>query len=579
MLLNEETRKKILKYMRSGNCPIFMLPIYRWWLQRRPEQICPSPVPTIWFLLGGRGSGKTYTAANHIYEYCVGLPHTPENRVVYVALIGSVFDDVKHTMVEGKSGLLNIIPGENLLAWNRTVGELKFFIQDGGEYREVHCLTYTAERPEKLRGPNTHVAWMDEMAKFKDADTDPITIGTTWSNMMGGLRLGTKPHVIVTGTPTPCKLVRYILEHPDMKLTKMKQEDNAKNLPDSFLAEYRRYRPDSRFYRQEALAEVLLDNPNALFMEEDIELNRSELPDINEPDSVTLERPKILKVLAYDPSASSSVDSDECGIVICGYTPEVKQVTKEKGGRPVVVKPTHAYVLEDLSGHYTPNEQVQKVIQKVLKDRIEDLVFEQNQGVEFVMGSLEQAIKDNTVEYRVRKHQKSKKTDYGVVKRWFVSGVDLDNNPFKFTIYAIHAVKGKQLRAEMVSTRYESNQVHHPNTALPRCEISSCGASLETQMTSWDPKKTNMSPDRLDALVYCLLHIFSGFMLTRSKVTISRPPADVNQMSSQHGAVKKGRSVAGIYSTDVASGNPADMADRGLIPHLDDQIYDSPYFR
>lgn len=573
--MTEDAKAKITEFMKSGDCPVFMLPIYRWWLQRRPEQTCPDPIPTVWFLLGGRGSGKTYCAANHIYEYCVSLPHTSENRVVYVAMIGSTFEDVKNIMVEGRSGLLNVIPEENILAWNRTAGELKFFIRDGVDYREIRCNTYTSERPEKLRGPNTHVAWLDEYAKFKDSDTDPTQAGSTWNNMMLGLRLGTRPHVLVTGTPTPCKLTRYLLEHPDSKMTHMITGDNAKNLPASFIAEFSRLRKDSRTYRQEVMAEVLLDNPNALFLESDIEGNRAGLPQ----DPLTGDQETVLKVLAYDPSASSSADSDECGIVICGYTPEVKQATKESGGRPLVIKPTHAYVLEDLSGHYTPNEQVQMVIQKVLKDRIEDLVFEQNQGVEFVMSSLEQAIKDNTVEYRVRKHQKAKKTDYGVVKRWFVSGVDLDNMAFKFTIYAIHAVKGKKLRAEMVAARYESNQVHHPLTDLPVCPLGTCAASLESQMVAWDPSNSRLSPDRLDALVYCLLHIFSGFMLTRSKVTVARPPAAVSQMRSQHGAVKKGCALAGIYSIDVATGKPSDTADRGLIPHLEDPSFDNPYYR
>lgn len=557
MSLSKNARDKILEYVQSGECPIHMLPVYRWYLQRRPEQICPDPVPTIWFCLGGRGSGKTLTAANHIYDYCVSLPYTLENNTIYVALVGSTFDDVKHTMAEGQSGLLNIIPEENLIAWNRTVGELKFCIREDGNYREVRANSYTSERPEKLRGPNTHVAWLDEMAKFKDSDTDPTKAGTTWSNMMMGLRLGTKPHVIVTGTPTPCKLVRYLLEHPDMKLSKMTTDDNRDNLPESFLMELDRLPKSSRTYRQEVLAEVLLDNPDALFGQDMIDQNRSDVPE---------EEDHVLKVLGYDPSASSSPDSDECGIILCAYTPEVKKATGERGGRPIVVKPTHAYILKDLSGHFTPGEQTKLVIKTALSEKIDDLVFEQNQGVEFVMTSLEQAIKDSTIEYKVRKGPKAKKTDYGIVKRWNVSGVDLNNEPFKFNIYAIHAVKGKQLRAEMVSTRYDSNQVHHPET-LPTCEIVSCGANLETQMTSWDPSNTKMSPDRLDAMVYCLLHIFSGNMITRSKITLSRPPAEVTQMTSQHGAVKK-RGLAGVYSADINPGGPTDNADRVLLHRL-----------
>lgn len=571
--LSEEAKNKILAYVLSGDCPVHMLPIYRWWLQRRKEQTCPTPIPTIWMCLGGRGSGKTWSASNHIYEYCVGLPYTSQNNIIYVALIGSTFDDVKHTMVEGTSGLLNVIPEENLIAWNRTVGELKFFIREDDNYREVRANTYTSERPEKLRGPNTHVAWLDEMAKFKDADIDPTKASTTFSNMMMGLRLGTKPHVIVTGTPTPCKLVRYILEHPDMKLSHMSTFDNIKNLPESFVAEFSRLRPDSRTYRQEVMAEVLLDNPDAIFSYDVIKENRSPLPEGED---------KVLKVLGYDPSVSSSIDSDECGIILCAYTPEVKQATTSAGGRPIVIKPTHAYVLKDFSGHYTPSEQVKLVIKTVLKEKVNDLVFEQNQGVEFVMASLEQAIKDNTIEYKVLKSKKAKKTDYGVVKKWTMSGVDLDSEPFKFDIYAIHAISGKQLRAEMVSTRYDSNQVHHPRELLPTCEISSCNANLETQMTSWDPKNTTrMSPDRLDAMVYCLLHIFSGNIITRSKVTIARPPdVNISQGMSRHDAVKKNKGKAGIYSIDVGSGNPSDIADRSLMPRLlDNSVLYNPYDR
>lgn len=531
---------KKLKQLSSSD-----LVILKWHLQRRVEQTCPEPTPTIWFLLGGRGGGKTYSAANHIYDYSCNLPWVPENKIVYVALIGSVFDDVKNTMVEGRSGLLNIIPEEDLLAWNRTVGELKYkVIGPKGEYREVRCLSFTSEKPDKLRGPNTHIAWIDEYAKFKDSNVDPTQAGTTWNNMMLGLRLGTKPHVIVTGTPTPCKLTKYLLSHPDAKMTKMKTQDNRKNLPQSFLDELDRLHPGSRTYRQEVLAEVLFDNPDAIFDQTRIDDDRADVPE-NEP--------KVYKVLGYDPAVSSAAAADECGLVLTAYTPEVKEASREHGGRPRVIKPVHAYVLRDLSGHYTPHEQCQLVIQTILNEKVDDLVFEQNQGVEFVMTALEQALKDNVLSYSIRKQKKSKRTDYGIVKRWLVSGLDMDAQPFKFAIYAVHAVKGKQLRAEMVSSRYDSQQIHHPTdlSALPTCEISTCEANLEFQMTSWDPNNTKSSPDRLDALVYCMLHIFAGFMLTKSKVTMARPGMPT-QARSQHEAVRNVRSPAGIYSMDIS---------------------------
>lgn len=554
---DDDLTKKLKKLSTSD------LVILRWHLRRRKAQQCPDPVPTIWWLLGGRGAGKTYTASNHIYEYSATLPYTEENATVYIALIGSIFDDVKNTMIEGKSGLLKVIPEEDLLKWNRTVGELSWkVIGPNGEYREVRCNSYTSEKPDKLRGPNTHLVWIDEYAKFKDANDDPTKAGTTWNNMMLGLRLGTKPHVIVTGTPTDCRLSKYLLAHPSMKMSLMSTLDNRRNLPDSFFAEIDLMDPSSRTYRQEVMAELIFDNPDAIFTIENIDRHRASVPEGE--DEI------VYKVLGYDPSVSSAAEADECGIVLCAYTPEVKEKTADSGGRPRVVKPTHAYVLRDLSGHFTPQEQTQLVIQTVLNEGVNDLVFEQNQGVEFVMQALEQALKDNVLEYNIRKQPKAKKTDYGIVKRWQVNGVDSNGMPFKFMIYAVHATSQKKLRAEMVSTRYDSGQIHHPlkENPLATCQIASCRAHLETQMTSWDPKSSRYSPDRLDAMAYCMLHIFANFMITRSKVTIARP---IVQGESQHKAVKpikRGR--AGLYSVDFDN-NPTHVAERHLIGRIQEE--------
>lgn len=558
---NEEFRRKLKNLSTSD------LVILRWHLKRRKAQICPEPIPTIWWLLGGRGAGKTYTASNHIYDYSANLPFVEDNEIVYVALIGSIFDDVKNTMIEGKSGLLKLIPEEDLLKWNRTVGELSWrVVGPEGQIREIRCNSYTSEKPDKLRGPNIHLAWIDEYAKFKDANDDPNKAGTTWSNLMLGLRNGTKPHVLVTGTPTDCRLSKHLLAHRSMKMSLMTTWDNRQNLPDSFFDEISMMDPSSRTYRQEVLAELIFDNPDAIFSQDTIDLFRASVP---------AEEEIVYKVLGYDPAASSSADADECGIILTAYTPEVKEKTKEAGGRPRVIKPTHAYILNDYSGHYTPKEQTELVIQTVLNEGVSDLVFEQNQGVEFVMQSLEQALKDNVLEYHIRKQPKAKKTDYGIVKRWQVNGVDSNGMTFKFMIYAVHATSQKKLRAEMVSTRYDSGQVHHPPkpelhiNPLPVCIIESCKAHLESQMTSWDPKSSRYSPDRLDAMVYCLLHIFANFMITRSKVTISRPPG-VTQANSEHQIVKpKKRGRAGIYAADFDNSAPGDMAERSLIPYLD----------
>lgn len=565
--MNSEDLKKIL-----DKVPIWEFPVIRWHLQRREAQTCPQPMPLIWFLLGGRGSGKTWTSANHIYEYAIDLPHVAKNRIVRVALVGETFDDVKNTMIEGETGLLNVIPKDLEPTWNRTLGELKVVIP-GPPYREIHFKSYTSERPDKLRGPQFHVAWLDEPAKLKDADVEPTTKGCTWSNLIFGLRLGTQPHVVVSGTPTPCKLVKYLVSHPNCLTSKMSTWDNRENLAEHYLEELSRLKADSRTARQEIYAEILLDNPDSLFEQERIDEYRADPHDTE----------NIIKVLGYDPSASSAADSDETGIVLTYYTPEVRKKSGPQGGHPTILQPIHAYVRRDLSGHYTPAEQTRLVMSTVFEERVDDLVFEQNQGVEFVMVALEQALKDYTDgQYKIRKSSKMKRTEYGIVKRFYVSAVLPHGDVHKFTISAIHATKNKQVRGETASIRYDSGQVHHSTDlrALPTCQIDACKTSLESQMTSWNPNTPGASPDRLDALVYTLLFIFGGKGMQKGVVQVSAPEGPVTQDNSQHQAVKQKRYTS-LYSADlmnsgVENDRPSEPSalDRSLLRNLPgDSLY------
>lgn len=319
-----------------ANLPPEEIALLKWHLKRRTKQIAPDPLPLIWFLLGGRGSGKTLTAASHVYEYCMTLEDIPANREVRIALVGQTYDDVKKTMVEGETGLLGVIPREygppqrfqgGTGKWNRTIGELTIHLPPSDRFEQGRTLifaSYTAQVPGKLRGPQFHLAWIDEPAKFVDADIDPDARDTTWNNLIMGLRLGPKPHVIVSGTPTPSKLVLYLLNHPSCITTTQTTWENRFNLPKNYVDELARLDPNSRTYRQEVMAEILLDTPDALFSLETINQTRANPP----------EDKQVYKVVGYDPAASGSDDSDEAGIVLVGYVPETKTKARsnENGG-------------------------------------------------------------------------------------------------------------------------------------------------------------------------------------------------------------------------------------------------------
>lgn len=440
-------------------------------------------------------SGKTLTGANHVFEYCKNLPNTPENRIVRGALVSETLGDVKMTMIEGATGLRSIVPKSLELKYNRSLGEYSFYLP-GPPYREVFLKAYSSQSPDQLRGPQHHIIWLDEPAKCADSDENPENENTTWSNLEFGLRLGTHPHVVVTGTPTPCKLVKFLRDHEDSVVANMSSLENLNNLPDSQRKKFERLNPNSRTYQQEVMAQILEDNPDSQFDQTTINHYRKAPPEVEEypPNSNEFRPVPRAKVLGWDPSMTSNIESDECGLVLALKTQEHDPLHTQR-----TYTHTHAYILEDYSGNYSPAEQALKVIDVILEEEVDELVFEQNQGADFIMTLLQTALKGHP---RMKDHQYSvkelrkKKTRIGPITRWRIT------TPIHtFIINGIHAKQGKITRAETASLAYENGDVHHPLFPLLK---------LEEQMVAWNPLNTKKSPDRLDAVVYTLLHIF-GF--------------------------------------------------------------------
>jgi len=470
-----------------------------WHLKRFPNQIAPCTknhvdrkrctiecLPYIWFLLAGRGAGKTLTGAHHIFEVTKNLPNIPAYRIVRVGLVSETFKDVKNTMIEGDTGLDTIIPQDLIISNNRTSGEFKFCFKTPF-YREVHCQAYSSERPNDLRGPNNHIVWFDEAAKSSDADKEPTAAGTTWSNIVMSLRSGQYPHIVVTSTPRNNKLVNYIANHENCVTSRMTSLDNTQ-LPPGYLEELSRLPKTSRTYRQEVLAEILIDNPDSIFDAQLIDQDRADPPEDQD----------LHLVLGYDPTMSASDDSDEAGIFLSAFTKD-----KENG--------THAYLLEDHSGHFKPPEQVSTVINLILSKEIPELIVEQNQGAGFVLTNIKTALQDHpdvqVVDARDLKKIRASKAGAVKATKYTITFKDKHRAPFSFILYAIHARASKVLRAELAAINYEQHRVHHPTNGLPICHIQTCRASLEDQMVTWGPDSKE-SPDRLDSAVYTLLHIF-----------------------------------------------------------------------
>jgi phage terminase large subunit-like protein len=524
--LNRELEAKLRRL------PAEDLLFLKWHLMRRPNQTLPNPIPYIWFLCAGRNTGKTLTGSYSVLESARALPNRSDCRIVRVALVSETFRDVRLTMLEGATGLVTIIPDSMIINYNRSMGELKVRFTTPF-YREVHFFAYSSETPELLRGPAHHIVWLDEVAKLKDSHENPIKEGTTWSNLLMGLREGPSPHIIVTGTPENSKLVNYIEKHPETVIVNMGTFDNAANVPEAQLTELRRLDPNSKVYKQEVLGLIVHDNPDAQFNLDKINENRKDFSE----DSENLENlEKTLLVLGWDPSVSNNEDLDEAGIILAASVTQ-----KVKNEENQTIQQTNAYVLEDFSGFMTPTQQSNKIVEIIFEKEVDELVFEQNQGAGFIMTQLFNAIGHYLEEIGVKnevfkKELKVKREKIGAVRRWKVT------TPLHtFIVCTVHAKQNKQTRAGTASLQYDFGRVHHPTVPLTK---------LEEQMITWNPMNTKNSPDRMDALVYCILNIF-GFdhSLARTRrATLMAPPVLTQEGLGAEREMSKG---AKIYSLDL----------------------------
>ena len=253
-----------------------------------------------------------------------------------------------------------------------------------------------------------------------------------WDMLQFGLRLGDWPRQLVTTTPKPLKIIKSILSQSATVSTHMRTVDNQMNLAPNFIAQMHERYGNTRLGRQELDGELIETRENALWSRENLDQYRVK----DAPDLMRI-------VVAIDPPATSKVTSDACGIVVAGCS--------ENG---------HAYVLADRTiGSATPNKWAARAIAEFEAWEADLLLAEVNQGGEMV-ASVIRAINSNV--------------------------------PVK----AVHASRGKWLRAEPVAALYEQGRVHHV-----------CGlAELEDELCDFamDGLSSGRSPDRLDACVWAI---------------------------------------------------------------------------
>ncbi len=358
--------------------------MHTWTMWARDNQLEPSgDAWNIWVILAGRGWGKTRTGAETIRTWATS------GRCRRIALVGADAADARDIMLEGDSGLLRVHPKGERPVYEPSKKKLTW--PNGAEGH-----LYSAEDPESLRGPQFDGAWSDELAKWK-------YLQETWDQLQFGLRLGTHPRQIITTTPKPLKLLKLLTSRPDVVVTKGHTYENSRNLANNFLQTMKEKYEGTRLGRQELSAELLTDNPNALFANSVIDecrlLDKLATPNLHN------------RVVGLDPPATGNANSDACGIVVAGE--ELRQ------------GPNHYYILDDqtVQGR-SPMEWGRMAVKAYREWGASAIVAESNNGGDMI--------------------------------KTIIHSIDPNVNVIK-----VFATVGKFARAEPIAGIYEQKRVHH----------------------------------------------------------------------------------------------------------------------
>lgn len=215
---------------------------------------------------------------------------------------------------------------------------------------------FSAEEPDRLRGPQHHGGWLDELAAWPRTDT--------YDQYKFGLRLGLHPKTVITTTPRPTKIIKELIADEHTFVTRGSTFDNKLNLAPAALAEFERKYANTRLGQQELYGAVLDDNPGALWTRSMIDETRM---------TTETTPPFTRVVVGVDPAVTSGEDSDLTGIVTAAMDAQ-----------------GHYYILSDDTIKASPQEWATKAVQVFDRYKADRIVAETNNGGDLVVHLFQQ---------------------------------------------------------------------------------------------------------------------------------------------------------------------------------------------
>ncbi|MGW3563065.1 terminase large subunit domain-containing protein [Streptomyces sp. NPDC000941] len=420
------------------------------WLHHhaRAAQRQPLWLWTVWMLLTGRGWGKSRTAAEMVREWA----KAPGLQIAVVARNATLVRDI--CFESPKSGLLSVIPPEEVAKYNSSLGETTLRLKNGTLFRG-----FGAETPDNLRGWAFDKAWCDEYAAWSRHTAQEV-----YDMLWFCLREAETPQVVISTTPKPLPHVKRLVERgraqekahreggepPRMVLTRGHMRENDANLSAAARAELEEEYAGTRLGRQELSGELLEDVEGALWQGWMLEVEGFRPRPEHLPDLQRL-------VVAVDPATKSHENADMTAFTVAGRGYPVESMFGDDRPR--------GYLLHCEQARHTPTQAMQRAAKLYHEHRADCVVIEANNGGDYLPALLEQV--DPTVNWRI-----------------------------------VHATRGKRARAAPAAQLYEQARVHHVGPARAFAE-------LEEQMTTFVGQgETEDSPDLLDSAVWALWDLF-----------------------------------------------------------------------
>lgn len=268
-------------------------------------------------------------------------------------------------------------------------------------------------------------------------------------NLLFGMREAkvSAPQICLTTTPKPIAVLKELQVDPDVRVQGGTSYENRENLDPRWFRTVIKKVEGTATGLQEVEGKLLDEMPGAKW-------KRAWINDHRWKGQV----PQLLRIaVAVDPPGSSKKSGAEAGIVVAGIA--------RIGGE------IHGLILDDQSCRATPAGWGRAAVAAFWAWKADRLVGEKNYGGEMVEHTI-RTVPPDPADERDRGGR---------------------NVAYKY----VDATRGKAIRAEPIAALYEKGRVHHVGAF----------AALEDELCTWENQPNELSPNRLDALVWVLTEL------------------------------------------------------------------------